>query len=122
MPIKNMEKDFYKTVSYNNIQVSYLPELDGGGPRFGQEFIRVVREKIRKVDHIFEFCAVPGFIGFSLLAHGLCNKLTLADINPEAVRACQDTIDKNKLANKVSVYLSDCLDTIPETEKWDLVV
>lgn len=117
-----MEKHFYKAVSYRNIQVSYLPKLDGGGGRFGQEFIRVVREKIGKVNHVFEFCAGPGFIGFSLLAHGLCNKLTLADINPEAVKACQDTIEKNKLVNKVSVYLSDCLDTIPETEKWDLAV
>jgi len=112
----------YKTARYKNINVSYLPVLDGGGDDFGQEFIRVVKEKTGKVDHIFEFCAGPGFIGFSLLAHGLCNKLTLADINPEAVKACEDTIRRNNLSDRVKVYLSDCLDSIPKTEKWDLVV
>ncbi len=112
----------YEIENYKNIRVGYLPHLDGGGRGFGQEFIRVVREKIGKVNHIFEFCAGPGFIGFSLMAHGLCNKLTLADVNPEAVRTCQHTIDSNNLGDKVSVYLSDCLDSIPETEQWDLVV
>jgi methylase of polypeptide subunit release factors len=112
----------YKTARYKNINVSYLPVLDGGGDDFGQEFIRVVKEKTGKVDHIFEFCAGPGFIGFSLLAHGLCNKLTLADVNPEAVKACEDTIARNNLADRVKVYLSDCLDSIPTTEQWNLVV
>lgn len=115
-------KDSYKTEVYKNIRVSYLPVLAGGGRGFGQEFIRVVKEKIGKVDHVFEFCAGPGFIGFSLLAQGLCNKLTLADINPNAVQVCRDTIVKNGLADRVSVYVSDCLDSIPETERWDLVV
>ncbi len=117
-----MEKISYKTVSYKNIKVNYLPELEGGGRGFGQEYIRVIREKVGKVDHVFEFCAGPGFIGFSLLAQGLCNRLTLADINPEAVGACQKTIEDNDLEDRVSVYLSDCLDSIPVSEKWDLVV
>lgn len=111
-----------KDVRYNGITVSYLPHLDGGGMGFGQEYLRVVREKIGKVNHIFEYCAGPGFIGFSLLAHNLCERLTLADINPDVVTVCKETINKNNLQAKVSVYLSDCLDGIPESEKWDLVV
>ncbi len=118
-----MDKIFYQTVCYKNIKVSYLPLLDkGGGRSFGQEYIRVIREKVGKVDHIFEYCAGPGFIGFSLLSQELCNRLTLADINPDAVKACQRTIEENHLEDRVSVYLSDCLDSIPLTEKWDLVV
>ena len=115
-------KKMIKTVRYKNIEVNYSPDLDGGGMGFGQEFPRVIKEKMGKTAHIFEFCAGPGFIGFSLLAKGLCEKLTLADISPEAVKACEETIKKNNLQEKVSVYLSDCLDSIPETEKWDLVV
>lgn len=109
-------------VRYKNITVSYMPHLDGGGKGFGQEYIRVVKEKIGKVNHIFEYCSGPAFIGFSLMAHDLCDRLTLADINPDAVRVCNDTIKNNNLQAKVSCYLSDCLDNIPETEKWDLVV
>jgi methylase of polypeptide subunit release factors len=112
----------YKSVKYKDIEVNYAAHLDGGGIGFGQEFLRVVKERFGKVDHVFEFCAGPGFIGFSLLANKLCDKLTLADINPEACKVCEDTVKKNGLEDKVSVYQSDCLDKIPENEKWDLVV
>jgi methylase of polypeptide subunit release factors len=112
----------YQKVKYGNIEVFFLPYLEGGGRNFGQEFIRVVKEKMGPVNHIFEYCAGPGFIGFSLLAHGLCKRLALADINPDAIECCKQTIAHNRLENKVSLYLSDCLDQIPDTEKWDLVV
>lgn len=112
----------YNIVRYKDIAVYYRRNLNGGGITFGQEYIQAVKEKIGKINHVFEFCAGPGFIGFSLLANGLCDKLTLADINPEAIEACRETIIKNKLESKVSVYQSDCLDQIPESEKWDLVV
>lgn len=112
----------YKNVKYKDIDVNYLPHLDGGGMGFGQEFVQVVKERFGKVGHLFELCAGPGFIGFSLLANNLCDRLTLADINPEACRVCKETVQKNNLQDKVSVYQSDCLDSIPETESWDLVV
>ena len=112
----------YEKVRYRNIDVSFLPHLDGGGRGFGQEYVRVIKERFGKVDHIFEYCAGPGFIGFSLLAHGLCNKLTLSDINPEAIRACEKTVKNNHLEKRVALFLSDCLDGIPKSEKWDLVV
>jgi len=115
-----MEK--FKTVKYKNIKVVFMPYLEGGGRNFGQEYIRVVKEKYGKFDHVFEYCAGPGFIGFSMLAHGLCNKLTVADVNPDAVECCKLTVKNNKLEDKVSVYLSDCLNDIPLSEKWDLIV
>lgn len=111
-----------KYIKYNDIEVVYRKNLLGGGTRFGQQFIPVVKEKFGKVGHVFEFCSGPGFIGFSLLANGLCDKLTLADVNPEAVEVCKETIRNNHLESRVAVYLSDSLDSIPETEKWDLVV
>ncbi len=111
-----------KIVRYGKIRVSFLPYLEGGGRNFGQEFIRVVKERFGRVGHVFEYCAGPGFIGFSLLAHGLCERLTLADVNPDAVACCRKTVEENHLKDKVAVYLSDCLDQIPGTEKWDLVV
>lgn len=112
----------FKYIRFNNLEVTYKEILHGGGIRFGQQFIPVVREKFGHVGHVFEFCAGPGFIGFSLLANKLCDKLTLADINPEAIQVCNETVKKNNLESVVATYLSDCLDDIPETEKWDLVV
>ena len=111
-----------KTIKYGDIVVYYNEPLHGGGMTFGQEFISAVKNKVGHCQHIFEFCAGPAFIGFSLLAEGLCDKLTVADVNPEAVKACGITVKENGLQEKVNVYLSDCLDDIPETEKWDLVV
>jgi Methyltransferase small domain len=59
---------------------------------------------------------------FSLLGFGLCDTLCLADINPDAVRACRRTIDANGLKDRVAVYRSNNLDDIPTTERWDPVV
>ena len=110
------------TINYNNIRVKYAWRLNGGGVIFAHEFVRLVARKIGKVDHVFEYCAGPGFIGFCLLAYNLCDKLTLADVNPKAVEAIQETIKANNLQGRVKVYSSDCLDDIPPGEQWDLVV
>jgi predicted RNA methylase len=98
-------------------------DLDGGGPGFGQDFVRVLREiGLLNSSRVFEFCSGPGYIGYSLLAHGLCRSVALADINPVAIQAARMTAEFNGLSNQVSIYLSDGLDQIPPSEKWDLVV
>ncbi len=112
----------YLKINYKNIKVSFSWHLNGGGIIFAHEFVRIVSKKAGKAEHIFEYCAGPGFIGFCLLAHGLCDRLTLADINPKAIEAIKDTIKNNNLQDKVTVYQSDCLDAIPKNQQWDLVV
>lgn len=109
-------------VRYKNLKVAYEFALDGGGLGFGQSYIPLVEQMYGKVGRVFEFCAGPGFIGFSMLANDLCHSLCLADINPHAVRVCQRTVELNNLYDVVSVYESDSLDSIPSSEKWDLVV
>jgi SAM-dependent methyltransferase len=112
----------YQTAVFNGIGVRYTWDLNGGGIIFAHEFVRIIRNKIGKVGTVFEYGAGPGFIGFSLLANGLCDQLVLADVNPKAIEAIKETIKQNNLKDKVRVYLSDCLDSIPKTERWDLVV
>jgi 16S rRNA G966 N2-methylase RsmD len=112
----------YLIEQYGDISVYWTLELDGGGRSFGQHFVPIVQNMIGKVHRIFDFCAGAGFIGFSLLASGLCETLCLADINPAAVDAALKTVKENGLEDKVTVYLSDCLKSIPEHERWDLVV
>ncbi len=113
----------WRYVTYGNIRVHYKDHLDGGGRSFGQNYVPFIHDRqMSKQARIFEWCAGPGFIGFSLLGHGLCDTLCLADVNPDAVRACRRTIAENKLEDRVSVYYSDNLDAIPPSERWDLVV
>ena len=107
----------------NGIRVNYLYRLDGGGTSFGQDYIPYLRNRgMPRQARTFEWCAGPGFIGFSLLGCGLTETLCLADINPDAVAACHRSINDNGLATRVNVYHSDNLAGIPPFEKWDLVV
>jgi hypothetical protein len=112
----------YRIERYRDIEVCWLQELDGGGRAFGQDFLPIVRNLFGRVGRLFEFCAGPGFIGFSLLAHGLCDSLVLADINPLAIDALQETVRRNDLGDRVAVYHSDGLARIPDDERWNLVV
>jgi SAM-dependent methyltransferase len=113
----------WKQVDYCGTRVHYKKHLDGGGSEFGQDFIPFLTlRNMPRQQRVFEWCAGPGFIGFSLLAHGLAETLCLADVNPEAVEACRRTIAGSSLADRVSVCHSDNLNAIPDTEHWDLVV
>jgi 16S rRNA G966 N2-methylase RsmD len=113
----------WRRVTYGDLRVHYKKHLDGGGSDFGQEYIPLLRSLgMPKQTRVFEWCSGPGFIGFSMLAHGLCESLCLADINDQAVEACRRTIRDNGLADRVSVYHSDNLKSIPSSEQWDLVV
>lgn len=105
------------------IRVHYQDHLDGGGRTFGPDYVPFLRERgLPRQQRVFEWCAGPGFIGFSLLAAELCDTLCLADVNPQAVRACRRTMAENGLADRVAIYRSDNLEGIPATERWDLVV
>lgn len=113
----------WRTVRYGDIRVHYKKHLDGGGSSFGQGYITFLESRrVPKQPRVFEWCAGPAFIGFSLLAHGLCETLCLADINEHAIEACRRTIAANGLADRVSLYHSDNLTSIPASEQWDLVV
>lgn len=110
-------------VNYNGVSTFGTRLLDGEGTTVGQDYIRVLLELgLKRCGRIFEFCAGPGFIGYFLLANGFCENLTLADINPEAVKIARKTAKYNEIEHLVNIYQSDCLDHIPGDEKWDLVV
>ena len=113
----------HSRVRYGDIDVYYKRFLDGGGSGFGQDFLRLFRSRRMSTQaRLFEWCAGPGFIGFSLLAHGFCDTLCLADINPAAVRAARMTIRRNRLVDRVAIYRSDNLKDIPAAERWNVIV
>jgi tRNA1(Val) A37 N6-methylase TrmN6 len=115
--------DPWKQVDYAGLHVHYKKHLDGGGNDFGQDYIPFLELRhMPRQSRVFEWCSGPGFIGFSLMARGLAETLCLADVNPEAVEASRRTIVENGLASRVTVYQSDNLKSIPDSERWDLVV
>jgi hypothetical protein len=108
---------------YGEIAVFDKPEQHLGGLAFGRDFPRVLNELgIGRRPRLFEFCAGPGYIGYSLLSAGWCESLALSDINPDAVSSARFTAAHNGLRDRVDVYVSDVLDQIPADERWDLVV
>jgi 16S rRNA G966 N2-methylase RsmD len=124
--LKQFERRYLKPwlrASCGGVEVHYKKHLDGGGLSFGQDFIPFLKSRnMPKQARVFEWCAGPGFIGFSMLGHGLCDSLCLADINDLAVTACERTIASNHLTGRVSVFQSDNLKQVPPAERWDLVV
>ena len=98
----------WEQLTYGDVRVHYKRHLDGGGSSFGQDYIPFLHDRgMPRQSRVLEWCAGPGFIGFSLLGFGMCETLCLADVNPQAVAACRRTIDDNGLANRVALYHSD---------------
>ncbi len=118
---RNLEP--WREASFAGIDVHYKECLDGGGSSFGQDLIPFLRGRgMPRQRRVFEWCAGPGFIGFSMLGHGLCDTLCLADVNKKAVAACRRTIAANRLADRAVVYHSDNLNGFGPAEQFDLVV
>ena len=120
---KKKDYSYERAVNFNGIVVFDRPELHGEGITIGQDYVRALLELgFKRCENIFEFCSGPGYIGYSLLAQGFCEKLTLADVNPEAVKIAKKTAKYNNIEHLVNIYESDVFDQMPESEKWDLVV
>lgn len=107
--------------TYGNIKVFSEIALDGGGSRCAEAYVNEVKRKFGPVDTCLEAFSGPGFIGFALLARGLCEKLILADINPKAIGYCRKTIAENSLSDRVQAYCADLFDSLPPVNA-DLIV
>lgn len=112
----------FLTSGPNQYRVQYDSWMDGGGTWFGQEYIDVIKQRYSEpFERCYEWCAGPGYIGFGLLDHGLCNSLCLSDVYDEAMARAEETAAVNKLTN-VSAYVTGTVAGLPEQEKFDLVV
>jgi hypothetical protein len=97
-------------------------EIDGIGCR--KEFSELIRNTKQKrfYNRAHEWCCGHGAIGFQLLEDGLCANLVLTDKHPPATQGCEFTVCANDLKNNVTVYCTDDLANLPESEQWDLFV
>ncbi len=106
----------------DGFKLDFKTELDGGGWALANEFCQAIKSRIGPVGYACEMFAGMGIIGFKMLGIGLCKRLALSDINPEAKISCCNTVKLNGFQDKVKVYESDCFDDIPESEQFELVI
>jgi hypothetical protein len=125
--IKN--QDFLQKWKPNGViglNVFYRSEYDGGGTTFGQEYIDLIKKRYpeRKFERCYEWCSGPGFIGFALLDHGLCQHITLSDIYDPSLLCADETAHYpyNYCDSMVKTYLLKDLALLPDHEQFDLVV
>jgi tRNA1(Val) A37 N6-methylase TrmN6 len=116
----------FTTTGSHRIEVFYKIELDGGGTTFGQDYLPVLTSKYpgRVFNRAYEWCSGPGFIGFSILSHGICKTLCLSDLYDPSITAAELTIDyePNCCQDQVTAYLCKDVGLIPKHEQFDLVV
>jgi len=119
-----MQSLFYTTESTNQYKVFYTADLNGGGMLFGPEYPSIIRKFYpnRIFNTCMEWCSGPGFIGYNMLDHGLCNNLVLNDIYQPAIDIANKTAEYNDLSKRVSTYCAGDIGTLPDTLKIDLVV
>jgi methylase of polypeptide subunit release factors len=70
----------------------------------------------------YEWCSGPGFIGFNILDHGLCNSLLFTDICDPAIEIAKYSATQNNIQDKLTAYLLRDIDLLPANTKVDLVV
>ena len=78
----------------NELDIHYTNETNGGGDHFLPEYAKVIKKWYGKVDTTLEWCAGPGFIGYGLLAAGLCNSVAFNEIFEPAIEMCKKTASK----------------------------
>ena len=98
--------------------ITELPELDGGGKIFAPVFAELLKEY--KVKTVYEWCSGPAWIGMWLLELGICEELVVSDINKKAIECVKDTAKYHSY--NIRSYVSDNMKSIPEWERFDLVV
>ena len=115
----------FDTKGVNAIMVEHDSWMEGGGTWFGQDYLTVIPERYqsRRFQKCFEWCSGPGFIGFALLAHGICDQLCLLDKFEPAIERARQTVQNHTWCqDRVTTYTGSTLDSLPSTELFDLVV
>lgn len=97
--------------------------LDGGGG-WMKDFFSDIITKVgkKKYKRGFEWCSGFGILGFETLGRNQCDHMTFSDYYDIAIQDCLDTASNNGLSDKVHGYITGEIGSIPESDKWDLVI
>jgi methylase of polypeptide subunit release factors len=105
-----------------NFVVTYDSSEDGGGTWFGQEYVSQLSRYDRRFGRCLEWCSGPGFIGFALLAHGICEDLTLMDRYALSEDSVVQTVQRNQCGDRARFLHLDNVAHLPDHERFDLIV
>ena len=112
-----------KTRLYDNLELLYYSNCSARGEQHQDAILRTVREHGKqKYQSMHEWCAGHGAIGFSVLATGLAEKISLSDKFLPAIVSCRFTALSNNFENQTKIFKIESFDAIPEDERWDLVI
>jgi hypothetical protein len=116
--------DIIRKNSHSRYTILYYESADIDGFDCREEFANLIHRtgSKRYYKRAHEWCCGHGAIGFKLLETGLCKHLVLTDKHQPATIGCEFTVALNDLHQHVSVYNSDSLGALPESEQWDLFV
>ena len=109
----------------NGTIVSCEQVHDGGGSTQYADFIDFFKEKgddLPKYKNCLEWCAGPGFIGYSLLDTEVCQHVTFMDIHEPAIDDARNNAIFNNLTDRTSFHTIDAIHKLPTDLKFDLVV
>ena len=107
----------------SGIVLSNIRNLDGGGSTHYKDFLNVVNKSGKApYNKALEWCAGPGFIGYSMLGHNICNHIVFMDKHEPAIDSCITTAEQNELSDRITTYVIDSISSIPDSEKFDLVL
>jgi methylase of polypeptide subunit release factors len=105
----------------NRINITWNPGDDGGGSTHYVDFLNAVGSE-KKYKNGLEWCAGLSAVAFSLLDAKICENFVLMDIYEPALIKAQENAKINNIIDKVSIRLCDKIDSLPITDKFDLVV
>lgn len=114
------EQDF---VQYFDLKINWSKDTDGCGNQMIDDFLDATQaiSEDTKFKNVLEWCSGPGYWGFGLLATGIAEHVTLADIYEPNKPAVLKTIKENNLQDRATFVLSDNFTNIPQ-QKFDLIV
>jgi methylase of polypeptide subunit release factors len=100
------------------------------GEHAAQGAIRMIRERNLKNLNILDIGCGVGIIGLTiytkLSSEGIVSEIVFSDINIFNLHSLKRTLKSNNLEHllgkKIRCYLSDGLQHIPETEKFDIII
>ena len=104
--------------------IYYHNENNGGGTSFGQEYIRIIQDRYKNINYCYEWCSGPGFIGYSILEHELCDNLVLTDMWAPAITDAEYTRSQLdiELQQRTTIHLLKDISLLPLNHQFDLVV
>jgi UDPglucose 6-dehydrogenase len=113
-----------KSHTYDNgFLLEYPTHMDGGGFEIKDELYSLIERTGKEhYKRALEWCSGVGPLGYDLLDRNKVDTVAFVDKHSPSIKSCLANATANKIAEKVTAYVSDKIMQIPSEERFDLVV